>query len=566
MAFQDNDYVKAPYLQAGDSLKITGTTSGFSIKAGTTGFIYGTNGGTLTMGEEGVPTSIPTLNINAREINWNGRPLGEYFASAGGSSDGLNALSSRVDNLQTQLTTEITELRETDEVFTSEIEDLRLKSLGASVNILQNTLNNYASNICGIVIPVSLIQGEMSSFNTIRLGGIRNDINCYVSIYHSISVTPSVNNQFTLLHKDATLVAASGTDSQQASVDIRLSKNVALPTSGVLLILFATSSSAPSSTGLDWIIDNSVEANLKLSVYAIGPSNPTSSNGVWLFQKRPNPMFVTFVPDIQIIFTGHADDAALHVDSELRRKIDDLESSSADYMTEAETKSAIAAYSSVGGNSNLGTLVTQLTTSQQYSLVKGGTQLRFNTSGMYLSADTGSTAMAELSFTTTGITALINKNSTGISGLYLDKYSTGLSYSKKASDTDSGSTVAQLVLSPGKVNMQLVDSSVLQGRYGFNLNASLPIYDSGATGVYMTYYSRSETELGSYTSSIGMNGYQAELQVGTSSNHMSLHLTPDAFRIESSGSPWNGLIGTSSHAIPTVSVVHYLIQSALANQ
>lgn len=566
MAFQDNDYVKAPYLQAGDSLKITGTTSGFSIKAGNTGFIYGTNGGTLTMGEEGVPTSIPTLNINAREINWNGRPLGEYFASAGGSSDGLNALSSRIDNLQTQLTTEITELRETDEVFTSEIEDLRLKSLGASVNILQNTLNNYASDICGIVIPVTLLNNSMPEFNTIVIGGLRSSMNGYVSVYHSQSTTPSTSGNFTLLHRDTNLITASGTDSSEATVTIKLSKYVKIPSSGIIVLAFATSSSAPEADNLSWLFGNSVESKVKLSVYVAGGSNPTATNGVWVLQKRPGASFVTYAPSVTIVCMGHADDAALHVDSELRRKIDALESSSADYMTEAETKSAISAYSSVGGNSNLGTLVDQLTTSQQYSLVKGGTQLRFNTSGMYLSADTGSTDMAELSFTTTGITALINKNSTGISGLYLDKYSTGLSYSKKASDTDSGSTVAQLVLSPGKVNMQLVDSSVLQGRYGFNLNASLPIYDSGATGVYMTYYSRSETELGSYTSSIGMNGYQAELQVGTSSNHMSLHLTPDAFRIESSGSPWNGLIGTSSHAIPTVSVVHYLIQSALANQ
>lgn len=566
MAFQDNDYVKAPYLQAGDSLKITGTTSGFSIKAGNTGFIYGINDGTLTMGEEGVPTSIPVLNINAREINWNGRPLEEYFMSAGESSDELDALSSRVDNLQNQLTTEITELKDTDDVFTSKIEDLRLKSLGSSVNILQNTLNNYASDICGIVIPVTLLDDYMPEFNTIVVRGVRSALNGYVSVYHSQASTPSTSGSFTLLHKDTNLITASGSDSLEATATVKLSKYVKIPEEGIIVLAFSTSSSAPEDDNLSWLFSNSVEAKMKLSAYSAGESNPTASNGVWVLQKRPGASFTTYVPSVEIICMGHADDAALHVDSELRRKIDELTSSSEDYMTEAETNSAIVSYIVPGGSYNLGTLVEQLTTSQQYSLVKGDAQLRFNTSGMYLSVDTNSADMSELRFTSAGLTALINKNSTGIAGLYLDEYTTGLSYSKKASLTDSGSTVAQLVLSPGEVNMQLVDSSTLQGRYGFNLHASLPLYSSGDTGVQMVYYGRTVSESNANTSSISMNGYSAEIHASSGSNYTSLHITPDALRIESSGSGWSGLTGTTSHVVPTISVVHYLIQSALANQ
>lgn len=321
MAFQDKDYIKAPYLQVGDYLKINGTPSGFYINSDTTRFISGTNDGTLTLGRAGMATSILVLDINAKKINWNGRSLEDYFTS-----------------------------------------------------------------------------------------------------------------------------------------------------------------------------------------------------------------------------------------------------SSADYMTAAETNSAIASYSIEGGYYNLGTLVENLTTSHQYSLVKGGTNLLFETSGMYLSADASSLGSAEMSFTPTGVTALLNKNSTGIAELYIGKDSTGLLYSKKTSVSDLGSTVAQLVLSPGKVNMQLVDSSALQGRYEFNLNAALPIDNSSDTGVQMAYHSRGETEPNTYTSSMGMNGYKAELRVGAGSDYMGLHLTSDAFRIESPESVWDGLIGTESHAVPTVSVVHYLIQSALANQ
>lgn len=579
MALQDNDYVKAPYLQAGDYLKINGTTSGFSIKSDNTGVIYGANDGTLTLGEVGVPTSIPTLDINAREINWNGRPLEEYFESTEGFFDGLDALSSRVDNLQTQLITGVTELRKTDEVFASKIEDLKLESLGASVNILQHPLNDSASNVCGVVIPVSLIQGKMNSFNTIRLGGIQNAVNCYVSIYHSTSSTPSINNQFTLLHNDTTSIIASGTSSQMASVDISLSKNVTLPTSGILLIVFATSSSAPSSTGLDWIVDSSLEANLKLSVYGVGPSNPTSSNGVWLFQKSPNPVFVTFVPDIQIAFIGHANDTLLHVDAALRETVDNLtvdyenlsgrvDSLELDCMTEAETNGAITNYRVAEGGSNLGTLVEQLTTSQQYSLVKGDTQLQFATSGIYLSAIENNTYKTELNFTATdvSVTALTSKDYTGIAELYMGADLTKLAYFKKTPTTDPGSTVSQLVLGSGEVNMQLVDSSALQDRYGFDMHASIPLDESNSAGVRMLYYSREISETDASTSIINMNGYSVEVSAGSGTSVTCLNINQEALNLELSASLWDNIVGSSSNAVPTVSIVHYLIQSALANQ
>lgn len=659
MAFQDNDYVKAPYLQAGDSLKIIGTTSGFSVKVGNTGVIYGTNSGVLTMGEEGVPSSLPVLNINAQEINWNGKPLEEYFAAAGESPTELDELSTRVDNLQTQLATEVTELRATDADLTSDIKDLRLRSLGASADILQNTLNDYASNVCGIVIPVNLIQDEMNSFNTIRIGGIRNDVNCYVSIYHSTSTTPSIDNQFTLLHKDATLIDASGTDSQQASVDVRLSKNIALPTSGILLLLFATSSSypSPSSTGINWIIDNSIEANLRLSVYSAGTSNPTASNGVWLFQKRPSPTFVTLVPDVQIVFTGYADDAASRVDTELSRKIGTLETGytglqgqlgtleaahtslagrvgtletgytglqgrvgtlevdytnlhsnveelhtyvdelqvhymdlredvtsvyslvsdlttdvehiQASYMTEARTNSAITNYRIPGGDYNLGSLVHQLTVPvEPYVLEKGNFQLQFGASGMYVvTTDTvpDYVCTAMMSFTPSGIRSIVQDNDySGMAELQLGSHSTVLAYNTKASDTFSGSAVTQLALSSYDIDMGLKTHYTPYGRYGFRMNAALPMYDADTTGMQVVYSSFGSGDEYASNSKLYMNGYSAALQVDAGDARTYLYLLPDELRLETLATAWD--TSTSSHTVPTISIVHHLIQSALANQ
>ena len=172
---------------------------------------------------------------------------------------------------------------------------------------------------------------------------------------------------------------------------------------------------------------------------------------------------------------------------------------------------------------------------------------------------------AMMSFTPSGIRSIVQDNDySGMAELQLGSYSTVLAYNTKASDTFSGSAVTQLALRSYDIDMKLASTYTPYGRYGFRMNAALPMYDADTTGMQVAYSSFGSGDEYASNSKLYMNGYSAALEVDAGDARTYLYLLPDELRLETSATAWD--TRTSSHTVPTISVVHHLIQSALANQ
>lgn len=588
MAVKDTEYIEAPSLRAGN-LHIDKSSSGFIMSAGNTTFLTGATDGTLTIGKEGLASSIPALNINAKQIYWNGQTLESYWsdstAEIGNISQALGTLQTKVDTqnaaLQAKIDAQNTAIQTLDSNLSSEIDSLRLNALGAGVDILNKSTNGFVSDICGIAVPVSLLRSKLPHFNKVIIRGIRKPIEGYLAIYASNAVTPELTSSYRILHIEPNAYSARGSQTAPVTCEIRLSEEVAIPETGTILLTFAVSTAVPAEYNINWIIDGTLDEDyrgIQLLCYSPGNiSTPEATNGVWLLQKKTAAQFISYSVDAEFIYTGHAEDDELHLTADLKSQIKGLLTDN--YMTYEETFEAINNFPGVteGYECMLGTLVDQLAniytgftlTKQNASYGENGpsTNVRIGPSGVNVL----------MRGTVANASAIQDKAYLGLT----DDKGFQVSYYYKSSQSDSA--LAQLALDSGHLELGLQRNP---DAGGFELLAkTLTSSNSSSYGMHMEYYSPKNTNRTSYlemngsTTYVGVtdsSGY-VEMQAdasqirllkfsGDTGNRNELKLDHEGLKLSLPGRDWDPLVNAYSSCIPTISVVYAMIQDALANQ
>lgn len=612
MAILDTEYVKAPSLRAGD-LSITKSSTGFRMFEGDTVFLTGDANGTLTIGKENLTSSIPTLHINAAEVYWNNKPLKDYWEEEFGTP--VPDLTQDVTRLQ-ELTTENTRaIQNTDKRLSQELSDLRLDALGAATNILVSPINNYVSNICGIAVPTTLLKVYLPYFNKITLNNVQNSGAGYLAIYSCDEETPSVSSSCTLLYIVEEAFETTGSPTAPTSSTINIPEKINIPDSGLILLIFASSATAPQTDNISWITAENSTMFISMGIYSPGATNrPYDTNGEYVLQKVTNAAFLTYSPDIDFSYVANdrvenedplADDVEV-----IKSQIEDLQSDLGDYMTYEETTEAISTFPDDGLEGRLyplGSLVDaltvptlpltlskkieNLTSSIEFKgdvlSMKSATAQEIENIGSYIST-------AELKLLS-GIAQLtLNRNplsysdsgdiaSLGMRAISSGYFEEGAIELKSIYRSEFSGSAAQVHLTTGSGRLELGMRDSDQDF--FQLLAQAPT-ESYRTGILcLTYKSLenssqySELNITQYTAvlsthnnsqyaQVGVYPYKIELRTDSVGYNPTLILQQSGLSLSSTAgsSTWNGKLDSTSTYIPTISIVHYLIQQALANQ
>ena len=571
MAILDTEYVKAPSLRAGD-LSITKSSTGFRMFEGDMVFLTGSADGTLTIGKENLTSSIPTLHINAAEVYWNNKPLKDYWEEGA-----VPDLTQDVTRLQELTTSNTQAIQNTDKRLSQEIADLRMDALGAEINTLVSPINGFVSDIRGVAIPATILKESLPYFNRITINNVQSTGTGYLAIYSCDATTPAVSSPCTLLYVVEGVFETTGSQTAPASSTIEIPEKITVPDDGLIILIFANSTTAPQTDNISWVATENSTMSMRLGIYSPGGTNrPYDTNGEYVLQKVANTFFITYSPDIDFSYVYEDDVLSADIE-EIKSQIGDLRSDLEDYMTYEETFNAISYYPgpTEGYEYMLGTLVDRL------SNVNMGFNLTKRSPGYELD---GQSTRVGIEYS--GINVLLSGSINGssaiqnIAGLELTA-SKGFQVSYCYSSSLSTSTMAQLVLESGHLELGL-KKDVNVG--GFELIADTPTSDNHNTGMYMTYYSPRDT---SYSTHLFMNGDTTTLEasgpggyagmevhvsgirllqfMGSTGNTWTLEFNKEGLGMSTDGLDWDRMINQYSSFIPTISVVYAMIQSALAN-
>lgn len=611
MAILDTEYVKAPSLRAGD-LSITKSSTGFRMFEGDTVFLTGSADGTLTIGKENLTSSIPALHINAEEVYWNNKPLKDYWEEEAGPD--VPDLTQDVTELQELTAANTQAIQNTDKRLSQEIADLRMDALGAEINTLVSPINGFVSDIRGVAIPATILKESLPYFNRITINNVQSTGTGYLAIYSCDATTPAVSSPCTLLYVVEGVFETTGSQTAPASSTIEIPEKITVPDDGLIILIFANSTTAPQTDNISWVATENSTMSMRLGIYSPGGTNrPYDTNGEYVLQKVANTFFITYSPDIDFSYVAKdrvEDEDPLSDDVEaIKSQIEDLRSDLGDYMTYEETTEAISTFPDDGLEGRLyplGSLVDaltvptlplalskkieNLTSSIEFKgdvlSMKSATTQEIENIGSYIST-------AELKLLS-GIAQLtLNRNplaysdsgdiaSLGMRAISSGYFEEGAIELKSIYRSEFSGSTAQVHLTTGSGRLELGMRDSDQDF--FQLLAQAPT-ESYRTGILcLTYKSLenssqySELNITQYTAAlsahnnsqyaqVGVYPYKIELGTDSVGYNPTLILQQSGLSLSStaSSSTWNGKLDSTSTYIPTISIVHYLIQQSLAN-